>query len=313
MKKVFAFVMSVALLLSLSADSFAASPLVRLEDGCIVFQDDGTGIPVHDETMDKTILATNRGIGQTVEWDGATATINSLQVSNMIAKSKSTAAYLGVVQNVPYLMISIDITVENTGNADLYLDDAVAYVVTNEKEQVQSLAKFSEDLRGLLVSGAKKEGQLLFLCKESSVLNFESFRFLYDAPALEGGQIIGDRASIEFRYEESSMTADQKAAVLDAWEYLDVGPVSRSAVLDYLNYLGWSSDVASFAVDVCSVDFAENALLALTDWIETIRSYNETEEETAKYLSYEYLFKMLTESDGFTDEEAHAALAQCGY
>lgn len=312
MKKIISVFLALALLLLCSCAACAESPFVKTDGESVVFSDDGSGEAVVAQDMEKRVLATARDIQKEIELNGAIVTIKGLQVSNVVVRTSLEAAMLGIKQNSPYTLISLDLSVENTGTEDLYLNAADAFVVTNEKEQVSCAKAFAEGLNGLLLPGAEAEDQLYFFCGKTSIFDFEFFRFYWNAPKRENGEPIGDRIVLAFSYVDNGLSEEVKETIREAEDLLNTETISRQELSDTLSFLGCGEEAIREAIEWLAPDFEENATAALQDWIDTIHSYNEPEEKQAEYLSYDFLYDMLTETSGFTKEEASVALARCG-
>lgn len=68
--------------------------------------------------------------------------------------------------------------------------------------------------------------------------------------------------------EEPSLTVSQEQAILSAEGYLFMGGFSRSGLIGQLEYEGFSTDDATFAVDVMGTDWDEQAALSAAGYME---------------------------------------------
>ncbi|MDO4615256.1 MAG: Ltp family lipoprotein [Lachnospiraceae bacterium] len=96
---------------------------------------------------------------------------------------------------------------------------------------------------------------------------------------------------------ESSGTNEE--ALAEAKEYLAFTSFSYDGLVDMLEYLGYSTEAATYAADNCGADWNEQALLSANSFL----SYSG--------YSYSGLIEML-EYDGFTTEQATYAADNCG-
>lgn len=99
---------------------------------------------------------------------------------------------------------------------------------------------------------------------------------------------------------EPDMTMAQKNALRSAKSYLDLTAFSRSGLIKQLEFEGYETEDATFAVDNCGADWNEQAVLKAKDYLEM----------TA--FSRDGLIKQL-EFEGFTHEEAVYGAEQNGY
>ena len=94
-------------------------------------------------------------------------------------------------------------------------------------------------------------------------------------------------------------TAEQSAALSKALDYLDYTAFSRSGLVDQLEYEGFSTEDATWAVDNCGADWNQQALQTAKDYL----------DYTA--FSYTGLIDQL-EYEGFTMEQAAYGVDNCG-
>lgn len=67
---------------------------------------------------------------------------------------------------------------------------------------------------------------------------------------------------------EPELTTGQKNALKQAENYLDYTAFSRSGLIEQLEYEGYSTEDATFAVDKCTVDWNEQAAKKATEYLE---------------------------------------------
>ncbi|HIV97268.1 MAG TPA: Ltp family lipoprotein [Candidatus Agathobaculum stercoravium] len=97
----------------------------------------------------------------------------------------------------------------------------------------------------------------------------------------------------------AGMTMSQANAYKSALSYLDLSAFSRSGLIEQLEFEGYSTEDATFAVDKCDADWAEQA-----------------EKSAQSYLEYSAFSQQglidLLVFEGFSNEDATAAAANCG-
>lgn len=100
--------------------------------------------------------------------------------------------------------------------------------------------------------------------------------------------------------ETPELTIGQKNAVRKAESYLDLMAFSRSGLIEQLEYEGFSTEDATFAVDYIEVDWNEQAALKAESYLGLMAF---SADGLAEQLEYE----------GFTDEQIAYALKAVGY
>ena len=98
----------------------------------------------------------------------------------------------------------------------------------------------------------------------------------------------------------SSLTTGQKNALEQAKSYLSVMPFSRSGLIDQLEYEGYSTEDATFAVDNCGANWNEQAALKAQSYLD-LMSFSRS--RLIEQLEYE----------GFTSEQAEYGATAVGY
>lgn len=96
-----------------------------------------------------------------------------------------------------------------------------------------------------------------------------------------------------------SMTKGQENALKSAENYLEFMAFSYEGLLDQLEYEGYSTEEATFAVDNCGANWNEQALLSAQNYLNTMA------------FSYTGLIDQL-EYEGFTAEQATYGADNCG-
>lgn len=98
---------------------------------------------------------------------------------------------------------------------------------------------------------------------------------------------------------EPSLTTGQSNALAKAWDYLSFSPFSYSGLVSQLEYEGFTTDEAIFAVDNCGADWYAQAAAKAVDYL----NYSG--------FSYSGLISQL-EYEGFSTEEATYGADSCG-
>lgn len=96
------------------------------------------------------------------------------------------------------------------------------------------------------------------------------------------------------------MTMGQKNALKQAHNYLDFSAFSRSGLIDQLEFEGYSTEDATFAVDNCGADWNEQAAKKAQDYLDF------------SSFSRSGLIDQL-EFEGFTTEQAEYGVSAVGY
>ena len=100
--------------------------------------------------------------------------------------------------------------------------------------------------------------------------------------------------------EDISLTMGQKNALRSAKNYLRTMAFSRSGLISQLEFEGYSTEDATFAVDNCGADWKEQAVKKAKSYLDMMA------------FSKEGLIKQL-EFEGFTSEEALYGATENGY
>jgi hypothetical protein len=74
--------------------------------------------------------------------------------------------------------------------------------------------------------------------------------------------------SLTLEYDRPLSPASQRNAVRSAQEYLDVSAFSRSGLIKQLQYEGFSTEDAIYAVDSITVDWNEQAAKSAQDYLD---------------------------------------------
>lgn len=100
--------------------------------------------------------------------------------------------------------------------------------------------------------------------------------------------------------EEPSLTVSQEQAVISADGYLFMGGFSRSGLIGQLEYEGFSTDDATFAVDSLDVDWSEQAALSAAGYM-----------DMGGFSAQSLLDQLLYE--GFTQKQAAYGVGSVGF
>ena len=117
-----------------------------------------------------------------------------------------------------------------------------------------------------------------------------------------GGSKSDKAETSDIEAEAEVGTDDYDAAAVDAADYLNALPFSYSGLISQLEWEGYSTEVATYAVDTCGADWSEQAVLAGQMALQYLDSDLSAEE------LYDYMI-----ADGFTEDEAYYALEVLGY
>lgn len=98
---------------------------------------------------------------------------------------------------------------------------------------------------------------------------------------------------------ESGLTRSQENAIRKAESYLDFMAFSRTGLIEQLEYEGFDTDEATFAVDYLDVDWNEQAWKRAESYLELMPFSRSGLIDQLKY-------------DGFTDAEATYAVDKAG-
>lgn len=100
--------------------------------------------------------------------------------------------------------------------------------------------------------------------------------------------------------EEASETVSQKNAVKSAEQYLAVMAFSKSGLIEQLEFEGYDTDDATYAVNKINVDWMEQAVKKAEEYLDTMA------------FSRAGLIEQL-EFEGFSKEEATYAVGEVGF
>lgn len=133
---------------------------------------------------------------------------------------------------------------------------------------------------------------------------FQAIKYVYrNAEKVEDSATVENLNQIDkdfLKIEEESMTTAQKNALVTAGKYLNYTAFSYTGLIEQLEYEGYSTEDATFAVDRCGADWNEQAAKC-----------------AKKYLDYssfsrDGLIEQL-EYEGFTAEQAEYGVSSAGY
>lgn len=131
----------------------------------------------------------------------------------------------------------------------------------------------------------------------------EPSRFTFEQTSAEAPLVTKTEKEQESEEEpekqNDTMTTGQKNALRSAKSYLSFSAFSRTGLIEQLEYEGYTTEEATFAVDNCGADWMEQALLSAKNYLHFAA------------FSYSGLIEQL-EFEGFTTEEATYGVDNCG-
>lgn len=169
------------------------------EDKTVIkLENDGiNGKAVDEDGMKKNPIITNKLLNQKYETGDFELTVVSAQLAELYATSEEVAEYLDIEMNKEYVLFGIGITVENKSDKDESIYPNISTIVTNTKEQVNSLVNVSDDVGGDFYGNVIKEGQVFFLCQKSDINDINHIKWRIDPPNING-ETTGEALNIEF-------------------------------------------------------------------------------------------------------------------
>lgn len=149
----------------------------------IEVKDDGiSGEAVHDGGMNKDPIITNKSLNQKYNTGDFEVTVVSAQLATISAENDEVADYLEIEKNRDYVLFGIGVSVENTSDKDESINPNMSTIVTNTKEQVNSIFGLSDDVGGTYYGNVVKEGQIFFICPKSDINEINHIKWIIDAP-----------------------------------------------------------------------------------------------------------------------------------
>ena len=175
---------------------------VAIDENTITVSDDGTGEPVDEEGMKKTPVVTTRGINYETMLGPVLFKINSIQISVISANNETYASYVGIETGKEYTLISIDMTVENTSDEDVYFYPDQSTVITDHKEQITANLLASDSVGGDFYGNVEKTGQVFFIAEKTPANELASFNLRIDGPSGSSHSRLTDDITIKFNIQK---------------------------------------------------------------------------------------------------------------
>ena len=164
----------------------------------IKLENDGVSGEAQDKDgMKKDPIITNKSLNRLFTTGDFEITVNGAQVSVISVQDEDVASLLNIEIGQEYVLLGIDITVENTSDKDESINPEMSTITTNTKEQIDSLVLLSDDVGGDYYGNVIKEGQIFFICSKSSIDELNHIKWRIDSPQVDG-EHIGDPLIIEF-------------------------------------------------------------------------------------------------------------------
>ncbi|RWZ60127.1 hypothetical protein EQV77_02215 [Halobacillus fulvus] len=116
---------------------------------------------------------------------------------------------------------------------------------------------------------------------------------------IEGTEIETEEEPVEEEPSEPEMTLAQQNAIGAAEDYISFSGFSRTGLIEQLEFEGFSTEDATFAVDNIQVDWNEQAVISAEQYLDTMS------------FSRSGLIEQL-EFEGYTPEQATYAVDQIG-
>ena len=168
----------------------------------IIFEDDGSGEDKDDEQGIKECYVTDRDLAFEGECGPIMYTINSIQIADMIIHDESTANILDVEMDESFVLIGIDITVENTSEDDVNFYPEDSTIITNTKAQIDA-NYWTSDSFGKFMGEVEKNGQIFFIIPGEEAESITSFTWRIDAPYDSNSyEDVGEDIKISFGIKE---------------------------------------------------------------------------------------------------------------
>ena len=164
---------------SSSADNDHDSNIIQLKDDGISEE------AVDSDGMKKDPIITNKSIDQKYTVGDFEITVVSAQLAVLSADSDEVAEYLEIEKNRDYVLFGIGISVENTSDKDESIYPNMSTIVTNTKEQVDSLFALSDDVGGTFYGNVVKDGQIFFICPKSDIDEINHIKWIINAPVVD--------------------------------------------------------------------------------------------------------------------------------
>lgn len=217
MKKVIAFVITLALILSLAAPALAegAAPFVeqaaesgRLRD-VIRLRNDGSEEDIIDDIVELRVVLAVEDLGL-VERNGPIyTTFESLCIGEMIDYDEDGSMfYYGVEAGVPFLFIRFAYTVENRGTEPVTMPKGseYAWIVTNDGEIAKGRvgSRVDEAIPGRIEPGESASGYLFFYCYNTLADYLTFFSMFLECPLLDNGARYGPPIGLCFEILENA-------------------------------------------------------------------------------------------------------------
>lgn len=133
---------------------------------------------------------------------------------------------------------------------------------------------------------------------------FQAIKYVYrNAETVEDSATVENLNQIDkdfSKIEEENMTTAQKNALSSARSYLDYSAFSYTGLIEQLEYEGYSTEDATFAVDRCGADWNEQAAKCAQSYLDYSSFSRDGLIEQLKY-------------EGFTAEQAEYGVSAVGY
>lgn len=160
-----------------------------------------TGEVVEENGMKKVPVITDKKLNKKGESGPIKYNIKAIQVSKLTATTDDMASTLDVEKDKEVTLVAMDIEVENTSEKTISFYPDQSEITTNTKEQVSSELFLSDSVGGDYIGKVKKSGTIFFILKNSSADDIDTITYHVDAPCDENFESVGDKVSVELKFE----------------------------------------------------------------------------------------------------------------
>lgn len=175
------------------------APLVEIDGTAVLLRDDGGVSPEDTAELTRTPVFTNSAIGFTAMSGPLRCTVQGFTVYEIIPKDVFSARQYGVEQGAASTLVSVTLSVENTGDGDVYFQSDRATLTTDTGVSVDADFYGSDNVSGEFFGSITKTGNIYFILPTAAAREIGGAH-LHLRGARDGAavNVIGEDIDIDF-------------------------------------------------------------------------------------------------------------------
>lgn len=137
---------------------------------------------VKENGMIKTPVFTNKKLNLSGEVGGIKYNFREIQISDIKLETEQAASMFDAKKGEEVVSVVFNTEIENTQDKDVDFFIDQAKLITNTKQQVESDVLLSDDIGGELLGKVKKEGNIVYVLKNTKAKDLKTLELRIDAP-----------------------------------------------------------------------------------------------------------------------------------